>query len=431
MSKEKVTITVKFKLTRWWDHKETLLEMCGMYSRCLKSGMKALVAQNELNRTLDKEEKKPSGLTISRQAMSKESPSNMRDSACNEVAATWKSYSALWDKQANRSFPTVNGDGYRFRMRERSLSIDHENKTLTISMPGKKMEFGFMGSKDMHAGIQNCKVGAFDVIKPRKDWYIRIFCTIDTKKRQNREFGPIITVHTGMKFCVCALAAYRNGAFRFIFVPCMPLWGVRKKHKDLRKSLQSKGKVRKVKEMGGKEHRTGSWYYHTVTKKLSQWISAQHPRQVIMGEHLGIRSKSKKGKLPYEKQKNYWMSNYAFRSLLDKLKYKLLMEGIEFETVDTVEEMTTRVCSKCGGETFGLKNRAGRLCKDCGKTISNEWNALKNLLPKSYRLMRRNRTPGTPKQRQVWHRLSIIESDLKRQLNSLCQKENKRRSAYN
>lgn len=421
-----LTLSISFKLTHWQGHAEKILSLCSQYSRCLKDGMTALIAQNELNASLPKEDKKPSGLTVSRQAMPKEFPSNMKDSACNEVASTWKSYSALWDKQYNRSFPTFKGDGFRFRLRERSLTINHEERKLTISLPeGVRLTFGFLGSSDMFEALKNCKHGAFDVFKSRKgDWFIRIFCKIAPQERRNLASGPIVTIHTGMNFCVTALAAYQNGSYRFLFVPYFPLWGAKKKKKNLRRSLQSKGKLSKIKLMGEKEYRIGNWYYHTVTKMLSQWIAEQGPRDVVLGEHKGIRSKSKKSNFKPVKQQNYWLSNYAFRSILEKLKYKLLMAGIEFSVADTFKLKTTRTCSKCDGETFGLENRVGRLCKECGKTIGNEWNALKNLLPKNYRSLRRNRKPLAA-HANSWHRCSIIESDLKRNLNSLCQKSRK------
>lgn len=417
-----LTISVKFKLAEWYHHREALFDLCKIYSVCLKDGMTALIAQNEINVTLDKEEKKVSGLTVSRRAMPGECPSNMRDSACQEVASTWKSYSALWDKQANRSFPTFKNDGLRFRLRERSLKIDHGSRTLRIVLPGGNfMEFGYLGSDRMYEVLENCSHGAFDILKEKDEWFIRIFCKVTPSKRKNSLHGPVISIHTGMKWCVCALAAYNNGSYRFLFVPYFPLWGAKQKHKNLRRSLQSKGKLRKLKSIGEKEYRIGNWYYHTVTKKLAQWIAEQCPRGVVLGEHIGIRSNAKKGKWKAQKKNNYWLSNYAFRSILDKLKYKLLMDGVEFSTVDTFKERTTKTCSKCGGETFGLANRKGRICKECEATIQNEWNALKNLLPESYRRIKRAKKPLQHLEAR-WKKLSIIESDLKRQLNGLCQR---------
>ena len=420
-----------------------------MYSACLKDGMTALISQNEINITSENpltckecggrgydvnnfeceecktkgfiEVKKPSGLTVSRRAMSKDSPSNMRDSACQEVASTWKSYSALWDKQANRSFPTFKSDGLRFRLRERSLKINHESRVLTIALlSGNKMEFGYLGSEGMYKVLENCTHGAFDVIKEKGEWFIRIFCKVTPSKRKNAKHGPIITIHTGMNWCVCALAAYRDGSYRFLFVPYFPLWGAKKRQKNLRKSLQSKGKLSKLKSIGEKEYRIGNWYYHTVTKKLAQWIAEQRPNDVVIGEHVGIRSKAKKGKFNAQKKQNYWLSNYAFRSILEKLKYKLLMDGVEFSVVDTFVNKTTKTCSKCGSDTLGLKNRMGRVCTNCEKSIHNEWNALRNLLPKAYRRIKRKKPEKHLEAR--WHRLGIIESDLKSQLNGLCQR---------
>ena len=430
-----LTISIKFKLADVRAHEETLRSLCKQYTGCLKDGIKALISQHELNKEIDKAEKeadvpeenrtkKVSGLTVSRQAMSKDTASNMRDSACNEVASTWKSYSALWDKQINRSFPTFKGLGCRFRLRERSLTLNPKDQTVTMSIPGQKMEFKILGSKDMHRALKNCTHGAFDVINQKNGWFIRVFCKIKPKDRQNSGYGPTITVHTGMNWCVCALAAYANGSYRFIFVPYFPLWGAKKKAQLLRKSLQSRGKLSKVKAIGEKEYKVGLWYYHTVTKKLSEWIVTQRPNRVILGEHLGLRSKAKKSNLSHKKKANYWLSNYAFRSILDKLKYKLLMGGIEFETADTYKLRTTKTCSKCGGETFSLEKRGGRLCKECEKTIGNEWNALKNLLPESRRKINRKSNPEKPRL-AAYHRCGIIEKDLKRVLKSLCQKRSK------
>lgn len=447
--KDTLTLSVKFKLAEWSRHKRSLVKLCEMYSACLKDGMTALIAQNEVNVTVGKsvtckecvgsgydvnnlecdkcqakgviEIKKPSGLTVSRRAMSAKCISNMKDSACQEVASTWKSYSALWDKQANRSFPTFKSEGLRFRLRERALKIDHETRTLKVRFAaGKNMEFGYLGSDKMYEVLENCSHGAFDVIKEKGEWFIRISCKVTPSKRKNAKHGPIITVHTGMNWCVCALAAYTNGSYRFLFVPYFPLWGAKQKHNNLRKSLQSKGKLSKLKCMGEKEYRIGNWYYHTVTKKLSQWIAEQRPRDVVLGEHVGIRSKAKKGKWKAQKKHNYWLSNYAFRSILEKLKYKLLMDGVEFSIVDTFKNSTTKTCSKCGSETLGLEKRKGRVCIDCGKSTHNEWNVLRNLLPESHRRLKRKKPEKHLEGR--WIKLSIIESDLKRQLNGLCQR---------
>jgi len=176
-----LTISVKFKLADWYHHRETLLELCNKYSACLKDGMTALIAQNEINVTLEKEEKKVSGLTVSRRAMPTEYPSNMKDSACQEVASTWKSYSALWDKQANRSFPTFKGDGLRFRLRERALKIDHDSRVLTIMLPGgNTMEFGYLGSNKMYEVLENCSHGAFDVLKEKGE------CVKEDRQKMSR-----------------------------------------------------------------------------------------------------------------------------------------------------------------------------------------------------------------------------------------------------
>lgn len=449
-----LTISIKFKLTKLQENEGILMSLCHMYKDCLKNGMKALIAQNEINlavgQTRKCEEcggcgydvnnfecnkcktlgvidiKKPPNLTVSRQAMPDNAFSNMKDSASQEVNSTWRSWSALWDKQLKRSFPEFKGLGSRFRLRERSLTIDHERKVLKIAIPGQWMEFGYLGSKDMYEALENCKHGAFDVIKSRKgDWFIRIFCKITPKNRQNSKFGPIISVHTGMNWCVCALAAWPNGSFRFLFVPYFPLWGAKKRKKNLRRSLQSKGKLHKVKVMGERESRISTWYYHTVTKKLAEWIATQRPERVILGEHLGLKSaKAKKSGLKHIKKQNYWLSNYAYRSILDKLKYKLILGGVEFETADTFKLKTTKTCSKCGGDTLSLERRAGRVCTECGKTLSNEWNALRNLLPKKYRKIYRNKKPAE-RLLLIWKRCGVIEMQVKRILTSLHQKKRK------
>lgn len=455
MATEKpLTISIKFKLTRLYEKEGILMSLCHMYKGCLQEGMKALIKQNEINITIGKdrkcedcygsgydvnnlecdkclstgiiEVKKPPNLTVSRQAMPDNAFSNMKDSASQEVNSTWRSWSALWDKQLKRSFPEFKGLGSRFRLRERSLTIDHHSKVLKIAIPGQWMEFGYLGSKDMYKALENCKHGAFDVIKSGKgDWFIRIFCKVTPKNRQNSKFGPIISVHTGMNWCVCALAAWPNGSFRFLFVPYFPLWGAKKRKQNLRRSLQAKGKLHKVKTMGEKESRISTWYYHTVTKKLSEWIATQRPERVILGEHIGLKAaKAKKSGLKHKKEQNYWLSNYAYRSILDKLKYKLLLGGVEFETADTCKLRSTKTCSKCGGETLPLRGRAGRICKECGKSLSNEWNALRNLIPKESRKIYRNKTPAE-RLLPIWNRCGVIEKQVKRILTGLHRKKRK------
>lgn len=446
-------ISTKFKLTDLGENEGVFMSLCHMYKSCLQEGMKALIKQNKINITIgqtrtceecngagydvnnlgcDKcqtqgviDVKKPSSLTISRQAMPDNVFSNMKDSASQEVNSTWKSYSALWDKQASRSFPVFKNLGSRFRLRERSLTIDHERKALKIAVPGQWMEFGYLGSKDMYETLKNCTHGAFDVVKSKKgDWFIRIFCKVKLSNKQNSKSGPVISVHTGMNWCVCALAAWPNGSYRFIFIPYFPLRGAKKRKDRLRNSLQSKGKTRKVKDMRDKEYRISNWYYHTITKKLSQWIAVQKPDRVILGEHLGLSLSRKRGTYKGKREYNYRFSNYAYLSILSKLKYKLLLSGVEFEAVDTGTLKISKTCSKCGSEMLGLEKRKGKVCMECGKALSNEWNALRNLLPEKSRRIYRNKKP-VGKLLSAWQSCGVIERDVKRILTSLHQKKRK------
>ena len=143
---------------------------------------------------------------------------------------------------------------------------------------------------------------------------------------------------------------------------------VHKKHKNMRKNLQKKGKYRMVKKTKNHERRIERDINHKVSKKMVQ--EAKQNGMGIKIEYLqGIRN-ARSGK-----NFRYSLNSWSFYQLESMIEYKARLLGVPVVYVDPYH--TSKDCSRCGltGNRSGKKFK----CLNCGHVDHADANASFNI----------------------------------------------------
>jgi putative transposase len=169
----------------------------------------------------------------------------------------------------------------------------------------------------------------------------------------------------------------------------------RKEHfADLRRRYQRNRRTDRVRAQKGKERRRQQSVNHKLSRELVD-IATMYPNAVIAFEKLdGIRERVRGSK-----RFNRLMSGWAFRDLVDKVRYKAVMAGIELIFVDPRGTSTT--CSKCGHATrSNRQSQCDFRCLACGYTANADANAAINIAAVALEALRQGAT-DTPRPARV------------------------------
>ena len=155
---------------------------------------------------------------------------------------------------------------------------------------------------------------------------------------------------------------------------------IRGLYSHIRRNLQEKKLLKKVKEIGAKEKRKVNQQLHIIANQIIQYAK-QFPKPVIVMENLnGIRRNFKKSK-----KLNRRLHSLPFRKIQTIIEYKANLEGIRVEYLTKKETRnTSKTCHKCGYVTQ-VKERIFK-CPRCGLTYNRDLNAAINI---AHALMRR------------------------------------------
>jgi len=141
----------------------------------------------------------------------------------------------------------------------------------------------------------------------------------------------------------------------------------------VRRNLQKKKLLKKVKELKGKECRKVNQQLHIIANQIIQYAK-QFPNPVIVMEDLrGIRNNFRKSK-----KLNKRFHSLPFRKLQTIIEYKALLEGIDVRYLTKKEtKNTSRTCHRCG-HVARVKGREFR-CPSCGLVYNRDLNACINI----------------------------------------------------
>jgi len=149
---------------------------------------------------------------------------------------------------------------------------------------------------------------------------------------------------------------------------------VHNKYKNMRKTLQKKGKYGKVKQIKDRESRIVRDINHKVSRKIVN--TAKDTGKGIKLEDLtGIRN-SKKNTKTFRYAKHSW----SFYQLQMFIEYKAKLLGVDVAYVDPA--YTSQSCSRCG--LIGNRNKKSFECPECGHVDHADSNAGFNIAMRPY-----------------------------------------------
>jgi len=148
---------------------------------------------------------------------------------------------------------------------------------------------------------------------------------------------------------------------------------IRGLYSHVRRNLQKKKLLKKVKELKGKECRKVNQQLHIIANQIIQYAK-QFPNPVMVMEDLrGIRDNFKKSK-----KLNKRFHSLPFRKLQTIIEYKALLEGIDVRYLTKKEtKNTSKTCHRCG-HVAQVRGREFR-CPHCGLVYNRDLNACINI----------------------------------------------------
>jgi len=141
----------------------------------------------------------------------------------------------------------------------------------------------------------------------------------------------------------------------------------RDRYAKVRRSLGKRKKLRKIKEMQGKEQR----YIRDINHKISSAIVEQAKKvenPVVVLENL----KNIREKIDFSRKMNRRLHNWNFRQLQDFIQYKAEWEGIPIHHLDAGH--TSRTCPRCGDALKSNRKRDKHIykCHYCGYQLNDD-----------------------------------------------------------
>jgi len=143
---------------------------------------------------------------------------------------------------------------------------------------------------------------------------------------------------------------------------------IHNKYKNIRTSLQKKGKYRKIKQIKDRESRIVKDLNHKISRKIVD-TAVKNNSGIKLEDLTGIRDNKKQ-----KKSFRYALNSWSFYQLQMFIEYKAKMQGVEVVYIDP--RYTSKSCSRCG--LIGNRNGKSFKCI-CGYVDHADVNAAFNI----------------------------------------------------
>ncbi len=246
------------------------------------------------------------------------------------------------------------------------------NKRRRISLP---IVFGERQRQRIEEGFSGkWKFTTVEMVKRNGEWYAH-FVLKKTVELPD-DFETIVAIDRGEVNLAVAVAVSKKN-------PSKPVKGqfwrgeeikrIRGLYNHIRRKLQEKKLLKRVKETSVKERRKVNQQLHIIVNQIIQYAK-QFTKPLIVMENLkGIRNNFKKSK-----KLNKRFHNLPFRKLQTYIEYKANLEGIEVKYLTKKEtKNTSKTCHRCG-YVARIKGRIFK-CPKCGMEYDRDLNAAINI----------------------------------------------------
>jgi len=225
------------------------------------------------------------------------------------------------------------------------------------------------------------KFAAVEMVKRDGEWYAHFILKKFVEVPDEPE--TVIAIDRGERNLAVAVAISKknpNKPMKGNFWKGEEIKRIRGLYNHIRRRLQEKKLIKKVKELRGKERRKINQQLHIVANQIVAYAK-QFPKPIIVMEDLtGIRDNFDKSK-----KLNRRFHSLPFRKLQTYIEYRALLEGIEVRHLPKKEvRNTSKTCHRCG---HVARISVGRIykCPTCGMEYDRDLNACINI---ARRLMR-------------------------------------------
>ncbi len=297
-------------------------------------------------------------------------PADYARMAVNAAVSLARSYYGLRKAKQRPSFPKVNGsqgiglgvnayavvqDGRRFVLRV-STGARGQYLWLPLCVPARY--------RDRIASVY----GDARLFKRRGQWYVMLPVRQPQTPVGCSDEPAFIGVDLGVARHATVVTPDRT-----VFFDGKEARRRREHFADLRRRYQRHRRTDRVKEQKGKESRWMDDLNHKISRRIVD-LAARYPNPVIVLERLdGIRYRTHGSKCF-----NRMMASWAFRDLVDKIKYKAARSGIPVIFVDP--RKTSQTCSRCGHVSRSNRpEQATFRCIACGYSTNADRNAARNI----------------------------------------------------
>ena len=205
------------------------------------------------------------------------------------------------------------------------------------------------------------------VFKRKRNFWIYI--TIRKEVKLKTSYSSVLALDIGEKVIATAVLSSEH---KPIFLG-REVRGIRRHHAWLRKRLQERKLLNKLKEIKGKEKRRVELVLHEVSKEIAE-LAERNDSIIVLGDLKGIRKHSK------GKRFNRIVNSFPFNRLSFFIEYKAHLKGIA--VIKIREDYTSKRCSRCGEEGKRI-NQGLFTCSHCGYQANADYNGAMNILKRS------------------------------------------------
>lgn len=242
-----------------------------------------------------------------------------------------------------------------------------------ISLP---IVFGDLQRKRIEEAFRGeWKFTTVEMVKNNGEWYAHF--TLAKTVELPEEPETVVAIDRGEINLAVAIAVSKKD-------PDKPMKGkfwrgeeikrLRGLYTHIRRRLQEKGRIGKVKELGRKERRKVNQQLHIIAKQIVAYAKQFSNPAIVMENISGIRSSFNNSK-----RLNKRFHSLPFRKLQTYIEYKLKLEGIKVKYLTKKETRdTSKRCHRCGHVAQVNKGREFR-CSKCGLVYNRDLNACANI----------------------------------------------------
>lgn len=234
------------------------------------------------------------------------------------------------------------------------IPIYKKSVYVAIAFPYKDKELLFSGK------IRETKLKEY-----KNNWYLLI--TVEKEVETKYDISSVISCDLGEKHLLSTVLVKDNSMRPKFYGD--EVRGIRRYHSWLRKRLQEKKLLKKVKEIGRRERIAVNQICHEISREVVE-IAKENDSVILLGDLKGIRNSTKGRRF------NSIVSNMPFDKLSRFIEYKAEAEGVPI--VKMKEWNASKTCHICNNEGKRVSQGLFR-CPNCGLEYNADLNGAINL----------------------------------------------------